>query len=444
MENEQGLFENDMSIKKKLLISFISALILSNLLSFFITSIILKIFFILLIISVCIWIVLQSIKPLEGYGTRELTSILDDINQNIAFTVDGVMQDALVIAEAKRVCKSASLGIYDVRISSVANSEELNNLKGFMNDLISATGYNINRISEILNSYDNDNYTNRINAKGKTTGTMKAVFDKVDLLGNSLSQNAKNNLENGQKVQNDAQLLEDIVSKIKVFLTQQSDELENSVSELEEITNAIRQTTSDAQTMASYAQNVTVSVKAGQELATNTANEMDEIVTQVSSINDAITIIDQIAFQTNILSLNAAVEAATAGEAGKGFAVVAQEVRNLANKSADAAKEIKTLVESATQKANDGKIISDKMIKGYDELNEHINSTISLIQNVTSASQNQQTSIEQINTNITVIKEQTQNNTKMAQKASSVAMETNALAIKIVDEALTKKVANNE
>ncbi|WP_226809462.1 methyl-accepting chemotaxis protein, partial [Aliarcobacter butzleri] len=77
-----------------------------------------------------------------------------------------------------------------------------------------------------------------------------------------------------------------------------------------------------------------------------------------------------IAFQTNILSLNAAVEAATAGEAGKGFAVVAQEVRNLASRSAEAAREIKNIVENANHKANEGKLISSEMIKGYEELLE--------------------------------------------------------------------------
>jgi methyl-accepting chemotaxis protein len=170
---------------------------------------------------------------------------------------------------------------------------------------------------------------------------------------------------------------------------------------------------------------------------------MDEIALQVSEIYEAITIIDQISFQTNILSLNAAVEAATAGEAGKGFAVVAQEVRNLANKSAEAASQIKALVASATTKANEGKIISDDMKEGYNSLNEHINSTITLIQNVTKASQSQQVRIEQINTNINAIQQHTIKSTKMADNASSIAKETSQLAITIVNDAKEKKVNKN-
>ncbi len=159
---------------------------------------------------------------------------------------------------------------------------------------------------------------------------------------------------------------------------------------------------------------------------------MDEINVQVNLITDAISIIDQIAFQTNILSLNAAVEAATAGEAGKGFAVVAQEVRNLAARSAEAAKEIKTIVENATKKANDGKDIANHMIDGYKELNQNITNTINLISDIEMSSKEQLSGIEQINDAITQLDQQTQQNASIASQTHDVAVLTDEIAKKMM------------
>ncbi|MEA3513367.1 MAG: methyl-accepting chemotaxis protein [Campylobacterota bacterium] len=381
----------------------------------------------------------KEVGYIDGYSNDEIGGLVDSVNKNINATVKGVKKDELVIEEAKDVCKKASIGIYDVQITAKAHSPELNDLKNLVNELISAMGHNINRVSGVLNSYDNNDYKNRINSSGKTTGTMKDVFDKVDALGNSLTLNAETNLSNGQQLDKDTDILEASVLNIKKFLTKQSNELSSSVDSLLDITGAIRQTANDAKSMEAYAKNVTISVTKGQELANKTTKEMDEIAVQVSSINEAIDIIDEISFQTNILSLNAAVEAATAGEAGKGFAVVAQEVRNLANKSAEAAKEIKELVQSATSKANGGKEISNNMQKGYNELNEHINSTIELIQNVTEASKEQQIAIESISSSMTNIKEETQLSTKMAVDAENITLKTNELAKTIVKDAENKK-----
>ncbi len=149
---------------------------------------------------------------------------------------------------------------------------------------------------------------------------------------------------------------------------------------------------------------------------------MDEINKEVSSINEAIEVIDQIAFQTNILSLNAAVEAATAGEAGKGFAVVAAEVRNLANRSAEAAREIKNIVELASKKAKVGKDISDNMIEGYKELNENISNTILTIDKVATASKEQERGIIQINDAINMLDQATQKNAQVADEISTMSL----------------------
>jgi methyl-accepting chemotaxis protein len=191
--------------------------------------------------------------------------------------------------------------------------------------------------------------------------------------------------------------------------------------------------------MSKFGKDVKDSVSSGQKLANETTMAMDAINEEVSSISEAITVIDQIAFQTNILSLNAAVEAATAGEAGKGFAVVAQEVRNLANRSADAAKEIKDLVEKATVKANDGKAISDKMKEGYDELNNHISSTIDLINHVADVSKEQYNTIVTINDNVEDIENNIPKSAKMAEDALNIAVDTKNLATAILEEANQKK-----
>ena len=197
--------------------------------------------------------------------------------------------------------------------------------------------------------------------------------------------------------------------------------------------------------MAKYSNEITKASSDGEKLANKTTLAMDEINTQVNLVNDAISVIDQIAFQTNILSLNAAVEAATAGEAGKGFAVVAQEVRNLATRSAEAAREIKAIVENATKKADLGKKISEDMISGYKTLNEDIIKTIDLIKGVESSSKEQLAGIEQINHAINSLDQQTQQNAQIASQTYNVAMQTDTIAKLIVSNANSKEfIGKNE
>ena len=166
---------------------------------------------------------------------------------------------------------------------------------------------------------------------------------------------------------------------------------------------------------------------------------VESLVSKSKDIAQVINIIQEIAFQTNILSLNAAVEAATAGEAGKGFAVVAQEVRNLANRSAEAAREIKNLVEEATIKANDGKLISSDMIDGYKELNKNISETINIIEDVSGASKEQMLGIEQINQAVNMLDRVTQENAFESNQIKEISQSVSKLAYDLLTDAKSKK-----
>ena len=247
------------------------------------------------------------------------------------------------------------------------------------------------------------------------------------------------NKANGLTLDESSNILLENVDRLNTNSTAAAASLEQTAASLEQITANIRNNTQNIAKMANYSKNVTTSSNHGEKLANQTTVAMDEINTQVNAINEAISVIDQIAFQTNILSLNAAVEAATAGEAGRGFAVVAQEVRNLASRSAEAAKEIKTIVENATSKANQGKNISNDMIKGYKELNENISYTINLISDIEVSSKEQLSGIEQINDALTSLDQQTQQNAQIASQTHDVAILTDEIAKLVVNNADAKE-----
>jgi len=361
----------------------------------------------------------------------EIGNISKNFNLYIEKINNNIQQDILVIDEAKKVIGKVNVGLYNERIQRKAASNEVTNLITVINTMIDSTQNNLTKISEALIELSKAKYDTDIPHINGATGLISSVLNGTKVTQSTINEVMALIDNSNKRLTFSADDLSKASSELSKSSNEQAAALEETAAAIEEVTSAIEGTTESAAKMSQYAQSVTNSSKAGIELASKTSNSMDELSNEVNTINEAITVIDQIAFQTNILSLNAAVEAATAGEAGKGFAVVAQEVRNLAARSAEAANEIKALVESATLKAKEGKSVSDQMIKGFNELNTDITDTISLIADVANATKEQREAMEQINTTINSLDQETQKNAALASQISQMAGDTKNLALQL-------------
>ncbi|MCK9336818.1 MAG: methyl-accepting chemotaxis protein [Arcobacteraceae bacterium] len=377
--------------------------------------------------------------PAIIYGKDEIADMLKMLNETASKYDIKLKEDMKVMGETVLVADKLEQGIYSYTVVADTHNPMIKTLRKTLNHMLHIMDKNIKELNQTVTSYTNDDFTKRIKVHPRLKAQMKELMEGVNKLGDTLAQNAKENLHNGQILETNSQHMAQATQNLAHRANEQAASLEQTAAAVEEITSITKNNASNTTAMATLGQNVKTAVSKGQALASQTATSMDEINAQVNAINEAIAVIDQIAFQTNILSLNAAVEAATAGEAGKGFAVVAAEVRNLASRSAEAAKEIKAIVENATNKANQGKSISTEMIRGYEELNSHITKTISLIGDVSNASKEQETGILQINDSVNMLDRVTQENASEADKVSSIANEVLELSQSLLQSAKTKK-----
>ncbi|WP_422731800.1 methyl-accepting chemotaxis protein [Leclercia pneumoniae] len=195
--------------------------------------------------------------------------------------------------------------------------------------------------------------------------------------------------------------------------------LEQTAASMEEITATVRQNADNADQAHQLAQTVSDTADRGSEMVCYVIEKMRDIAGSSDRIADILSVIDGIAFQTNILALNASVEAARAGEQGRGFAVVAGEVRNLASRSADAAKEIRLLISDSQSHVSEGSELAQQAGETMDEIANEVMRMTKLMREIASASQEQSRGIEQVNIAVSQMDETAQQNAALVQQSSA-------------------------
>jgi methyl-accepting chemotaxis protein len=224
---------------------------------------------------------------------------------------------------------------------------------------------------------------------------------------------------------------------------EQASSLEETASSMEEMTSTVKMTADNAGQARQLAVAARQQAEKGSAVVGSAVSAMSEINQSSRKIADIIGVIDEIAFQTNLLALNAAVEAARAGEQGRGFAVVASEVRNLAGRSATAAKEIKALIMDSVGKVEEGSKLVDQSGKSLDDIGAAVKRVTDVVAEIAEASLEQASGIEQVNKAVMQMDEMTQQNAALVEEASAASEAIVGQATQLADLVARYRVAEN-
>jgi methyl-accepting chemotaxis protein len=278
----------------------------------------------------------------------------------------------------------------------------------------------VQQTQEVVTSAKNNDLSQRVPLEGKT-GEIEALCGGVNGLLDSMTGIVTSIIDSSGTIATAAREIAMGNTDLSQRTEEQASSLEETAASLEELTTTVKQNADNAQQANKLASSASdVAVKGGK-VVNEVVQTMDGITQASRKIAEIIGVIDEIAFQTNILALNAAVEAARAGEQGRGFAVVAAEVRNLAQRSANAAKEIKALISDSVSKVDAGSKLVDSAGKTMEEIVSSVKRVTDIMSEISAASQEQSAGIEQVNTAVTQMDKITQQNAALVEEAAASA-----------------------
>lgn len=389
---------------------------------------------------------IKRVEPINIEGRDEFGQMASIVNGQIVKVENFILMDNEVIEDAKAVINMANCGHYEHSIEKTTSNVALEELKNDVNNMLNSAKSRFKEIEDVLDTYSNFDYTKTLSLR--SDDEIGGVFDRltfgVNHLGFAINEALKNSLRLGIELKLDSTILSEYLNSLGNSADDYAASIEETSSAMEEVLSNLQSNTYKSKIMAKLAEETKMSAIQGTSLVGDSSTSMEGIVAATDEINDAISIIHNIAFQTNILSLNAAVEAATAGEAGKGFAVVAQEVRSLATKSAEAAKRIQDTAHRAQERAKEGKQIIGALLESFGKISSKINETTELVQDVASANQEQLYGITQISDSLSRFDRMIEDNARFVNECGSVAKKVEESSKKSLEDASCKKFVGME
>ncbi len=347
--------------------------------------------------------------------------ILNDEGERIGTSVEWSDETAqkAIEGEINGIVAAATIGDFSNSISLEGKTGFYKNLAQGINALSGQVGAAMEEIVGVLGALADGDLTKRV------ASDYEGLFDRLKSDANRMADQLfaiVSEIKNSAgEVARAAEQISTGTTDLSSRTEQQAANLQETAASMEEIATTVKQNAENASQANQLAVTARQSAVEGGEIVQNTVKAMSNIEDSSKRISEIIGVIDEIAFQTNLLALNAAVEAARAGEAGRGFAVVASEVRTLAQRSSQAAKDIKELISHSTDQVQDGAKLVNTAGESLDAIVDSIKNVADIVSEIAAASNQQATGVDEINTAIGQMDEMTQQNSALVDENAAAA-----------------------
>ncbi len=347
--------------------------------------------------------------------------VINEEGQRLGTAVEWVDVTEQLDAEQQieKLIEGAAQGKLDERIDAANYDGFMKTLSDDINSMLDAVVTPVKEVVGVLTTLSEGDLTNTM--QGDFRGEFAVLSNSINTTVNRLQDIVGRIRESGDSITSASSEIAQGNTDLSSRTEEQASSLEETASSMEELTSTVRQNADNARQANQLASGAREQAEKGGEVVGNAITAMGGINESSKKIADIISVIDEIAFQTNLLALNAAVEAARAGEQGRGFAVVASEVRNLAQRSAEAAKEIKDLITDSVGKVEEGSALVNESGSTLEEIVNSVKKVSDIVAEIAAASQEQSMGIEQVNKAVMQMDEMTQQNAALVEEAAAAS-----------------------